>query len=229
MKSVFLGALLSSWLISPVGLIAQESEHLRKAKPASCFLYDWGKGPNGFADLIHEFRLSLLDRWQPIVDPSTVAVPESFHWGEAQTRPKITTLIYYHGRRIVRIEHFETSDRPEKIPCVMLVAETSQGSEWFRPFVVVQPELYSDTVVAGENGGVAVVATLKWSGTGALRTHHVFDLSSPHPKQVAEVSAGRVRSVDFDSEAKYEEALTIFDREAAIFRGDLDVLKNRAK
>jgi hypothetical protein len=65
------------------------------------------------------------------------------------------------------------------------------------------------------------VATLRFSGTGAYRTHHLFDLKGAHPKLVRTVDRGRIWRPDFDSDADFEEALKRPNDEEAILRGEL--------
>src|SRR5688572_8668897 len=97
---------------------------------------------------------------------------------------------------------------PEQTQLKLILAiETARDSEWFSPFFAAHPELQSGQFISGRDVLFGYVVTLEASGTGAFRTHHLFDLRQPHPRIVNTVTAGRIRRSDFDTDAEYEQAL----------------------
>ncbi len=73
--------------------------------------------------------------------------------------------------------------------------------------------------MSGRDVAFGYVATLEWSGTGALRSHYLFDLRRPHPVIVGTVDSGRVVRNEYNSDAEFEEANKVFDREADLLSG----------
>jgi hypothetical protein len=197
------------------------AEHdLRSGAPKECFLYSWGKGPNWITKLSTEFRLSLLDRQMPYVDDQYFEpTDKALAWTERQKEPTVTTIAAVDGRKVIRVEYPEGRSFGKTLGMILFAMETAHESEWFSPFFAAQPELFRGQFVTGRDVAFGFVATLAWSGTGAIRAHYLFDLRKPHPKMVSTVNAGRVRRVDFKTDAEYERASTVFDQEADLFAG----------
>jgi hypothetical protein len=213
--------LLACLVAMPSALIAADDD-LRSGTPKSCYLFSWGKGPDGMAQVPAEFRLTLLTRQMPMVD-DRISEPsaEALKWVKRVSAPTIATLASVEGRRILQITYPGPGSFGKELSLIMVAVETARGSEWFSPFFAAQPELFSGQLISGPDIPFGYVATLEYSGTGAFRTHHLFDLRLSHPRLVTSLSAGRIQRPDFPSDASYEEALSIFDREADLMAGIL--------
>ena len=205
--------------ITSVGLA---EEHLRSGAPKDCYLYCWGKGPNWTAQVSAEFRLALLDRQMPYVDEQYFEPTGSaLAWIKRQKEPVVSTIGSVDGRNMVQVVYPEAGSFGKTIGTILLAIETDRGSEWYSPFFTAQPELFRGGFLTGRDIAFGYLATLEWSGTGALRTHLLFDLRKPHPSIVSTVTAGRVRRVDYDSDAEYVAALKVHDEEADLLAGIL--------
>lgn len=202
-------------------------EFVRKTDPKPCFLFSWGKGPNWTTKLPIEFHRHHLNLKRPYVDDRYFEpTPDAFTWIDRTAIPTISEIARVHGRVVLRVDYPIDGKFGRKFECVMLAIETAPKSDWFAPFFVVQPELFSGRFVSSDSIRIGYVATLGFSGTGAMRTHYLFDLVGDHPALIGSVSAGRVRSIDFDSDEKYQAALKIFDREAALLNGEQGAAPN---
>jgi hypothetical protein len=165
----------------------------------------------------------------PVVDDQYFEPTEkALSWVDKQKDPTITFVATVSGRRVVQAVYPDEGDFGKKIGTILLAIETSQKSDWFAPFFAAQPELYEGQFVSGKDVKFGYVATLKWSGTGAMRSHYLFDLLPSHPKIVATLDAGRVNMNDYKTEAEYKEALKLFDREEELLSGLIPVSKGRA-
>ncbi|MEQ1862464.1 MAG: hypothetical protein ABMA13_21305 [Chthoniobacteraceae bacterium] len=199
---------------------------IRSGTPKDCYIYSWGKGPDWIAKVSTEFRLSLLNRQMPYVDDQYFEpTDKALTWIDRKKEPIITTIATVEGRKVVRVEYPEKGSFGRTIGTVLLAVETARDSEWFSPFFAAQPELFTGQFISGRDVAFGYVATLEWSGTGAFRTHYLFDLRQPHPRIVSTVSAGRVRRPDYDTDAEYEHALKVFDRESELLAGIIDAAK----
>jgi hypothetical protein len=207
-------------LIAVFAQIARAEEDLRSGAPKDCYLYSWGKGPNWSAKVTTEFRLCLLNRLMPCIDDQfSEPTEKALTWIERRKEPTVTTIATVDGRKVIQIIYAEAGSFGKTIGTIMLAIETGRDSEWFSPFFGAQPELYRGQFVSGRDVTFGYVATLESSGTGAMRSHYLFDLRKKHPAIVANVSAGRVAQNDFKTEAEYHEALKIFDRETDLLSG----------
>lgn len=196
-------------------------ELIRKAKPRSCFLFSWGKGPNWKTEIPIEFHRHHLNLKQPYVDDRHFEpTAEALTWIDRKVEPTISELARVDGRIVLRVDYPIDGKFGRKFECVMLAMETEPKSDWFTPFFVAQPELFSGRFVSSDSIRIGYVASLRFSGTGAMRTHYLFDLVGDHPSLIESVSAGRVRSIDFDSDEEYQAALKTFDREAGLLNGE---------
>lgn len=207
-------------LIAAFAQVAGAEDDLRSGVPKDCYLYSWGKGPNWSAKVSTEFRLSLLNRQMPYVDDQfSEPTEKALTWIARQKEPTVTTIATVEGRKVIQIIYPEAGRFGKTVGTIMLAIETDRDSEWFSPFFGAQPELYRGQFASGRDVTFGYVATLEWSGTGAMRSHYLFDLRKQHPAIVATISAGRVAQNEFKSEAEYHEALKIFDREADLLSG----------
>jgi hypothetical protein len=189
-------------------------------------MYSYGKGPNWVAKVSVEFRLSLLNRQMPYVDDQYFDPTEkALTWIDRQKEPTVTTIATVEGRKVVRVEYAEKGSFGKTIGTILLAIESARDSEWFSPFFAAQPELFRGQFISGRDVTFGYIATLEWSGTGAFRTHYLFDLRQPHPRIVSTVSAGRVRRPDYDTDTEYEQALKVFDQERDLLAGILDPTK----
>ena len=196
-------------------------ELIRKAKPKSCFLFSWGKGPNWKTEVPVEFHRHHLNLKRPYVDDRHFEpTPKALTWINRTVNPAISQIAKIDGRIVLRVDYPIDGKFGRKIECVMLAMETAPKSDWFAPFFVAQPELFNGRFVSNDSIRIGYVASLEFSGTGAMRTHYLFDLVGDHPRLADSVSAGRVRSIDFDSEEEYQEALKTFDHEAKLLNGE---------
>ena len=207
-------------LLVAVSSGAMGEEDLRLGTPKDCYLYSWGKGPNWTTQISTEFRLGLLNRKMPFVDDQySEPTEKALTWIERRKEPTITTLATVEGREVIQIVYPEEGSIGKMIGTILLAIETARDSEWFAPFFGAQPELYRGQFVSGRDVVFGYVATLEWSGTGALRSHYLFDLRRPHPVIVGTVDAGRVERHEFESDAAFEEGNKVFDREADLLSG----------
>ena len=196
-------------------------EFIRDAKPKSCFLFSWGKGPNWKTDVSTEFQRRHLNLKRPYVDDRFFdPTPKALTWIERTVAPAISEIARVDGKILLRIDYPIDGKFGRNIECVMLAIETAPKSNWFAPFFVAQPELFKGRFVSSDSIRIGYVASLEFSGTGAMRTHHLFNLTGVHPVLVESVSAGRVRSIDFESDEKYQKALKTFDLEAKLLNGE---------
>lgn len=217
-------------LLVAITSVVRAEDDLRSGTPKDCYLYSWGKGPNWTAKVSTEFRLSLLNRQMPYVDDQySEPTEKALTWIERQKEPTITTIATVEGRKIIQVVYPEKESSGKTIGTILLAIETARNSEWFSPFFGAQPELYRGQFVNGRDVAFGYVATLEWSGTGALRSHYLFDLRRPHPAIVAKADAGRVRRTDYDSDTEYEQALKVFDREADLLAGVIPKIKPTKK
>lgn len=214
-------------LVAITSLVSAEDD-IRSGKPKDCYLFAWGKGPNGTAKVSTEFRLSLLNRQMPYVDDQySEPTEKALTWIERQNEPTITTIATVDGRNVIQVVYPEKAGKT--LGTILLAIETARDSEWFSPFFGAQPELFSGQFVSGRDVTFGYIATLKWSGTGAFRSHFLFDLRRSHPALVATADAGRVRRSDFNSDSTYEQALKSFDREADLLAGIIHRTKTKKK
>ena len=196
-------------------------ELVRKADPQSCFLFFWGKGPNWTTKVPIEFHRHYLNLKRPYVDDRHFEpTPDASTWVDRTTKPTISQIARVDSRVVLRVDYPIDGKFGRKLECVMLAMETAPKSDWFAPFFVVQPELFSGRFVSSDSIRIGYIASLEFSGTGAMRTHYLFDLVGDHPVLAESVSAGRVRSIDFDSDEEYQAALKTFDREAELLNGE---------
>lgn len=211
--------LISALLLVFTSVVSAEDD-LRSGNPKDCYLYSWGKGPNWTTKVSTEFRLSLLNLKMPYVDDQYFEPTEkALTWIDRKKEPTITTIATVEGRKVIQVVYSEKGSFGKTIGTILLAIETARDSDWFSPFFGAQPELYRGQFVSGRDVAFGYVATLEWSGTGALRSHYLFDLRRPHPAILATADAGRVRRPDYDSDAEYEEALKMFEREADLLAG----------
>lgn len=207
-------------LIAVFAQVARADDDLRSGSPKDCYLYSWGKGPNWTAKVSTEFRLSLLNRQMPSVDDQfSEPTEKALTWIERKKEPTVTTIATVEGRKVIQIIYPEGGSFGKTIGTIILAIETERDSKWFSPFFGAQPELYRGQFVSGRDVTFGYVATLEWSGTGAMRSHYLFDLRKQHPEVIATISAGRVLQNEFKTEAEYNEALKIFDRETDLLSG----------
>ncbi len=132
-------------------------------------------------------------------------------------------------RKVIQIVYPEEGSFGKTIGTILLAIETAPGSEWFSPFFAAQPELYRGQFVSGRDVAFGYVATLEWSGTGAFRTHYLFDLRKPHSAIIATLAVGRVARNEFTTDAQYEQALKVFDQEADLLAGVIHKTKSTKK
>jgi hypothetical protein len=197
-------------------------ETIRQGVPKPCYLFSAGKGPRWVAAVAVEFREEHLQSEQPSVDDSfSEPTPEALKWRKKVLDPKPEDIGRASGRRILKIEYRHEKDEDLWNNCVMLAIETAEGSGWFAPFYAVCREHFVGQFVSGRDVAFGYVATLRFSGTGGYRTHHLFDLMGGHPRLVRTVDRGRIWRPDFDSDAEFEKALKRPNDEESIFRGEL--------
>ena len=224
----FIAAILSL-LVAPAALVRAEDD-LRSGATKDCYLYSWGKGPNWTAKVSTEFRLSLLNRQMPYVDDQySDPTEKALTWIERTKEPTITSLATVDGRKVIQVIYPEAGSFGKTIGTILLAIETASDSEWYSPFFGAQPELYRGQFVSGRDVAFGYVATLEWSGTGAMRSHYLFDLRQSHPKIVGTIDAGRVVRNEFDSDAAFEEAGKVFDRERQLLSGVIPAKKPSSK
>ena len=208
-----------SLFVASIAVLGAE-ENVRSGSPKECYLYSYGKGPNWSTKVSTEFRLSLLNLKMPYVDDQySEPTEKALTWIDRQKEPTITTLATVEGRKIIQVVYRENGSFGKTIGTILLAIETTRDSEWFSPFFGAQPELYRGQFVNGRDVAFGYVATLEWSGTGALRSHYLFDLRRPHPVIVGTVDSGRVVRNEYNSDAEFEEANKVFDREADLLSG----------
>ena len=206
---IVLRALVLFFLL-PLGQ-GRADETIRQGVPKPCYLFSWGKGPRWIAPVAVEFREEHLQSEQPSVDDSfSEPTPEALTWRKKVMDPKLEDIGRANGRRILKIEY--RHEKPE---------ELWDNSGWFAPFYAVCPEHFVGQFVSGKDVAFGYVATLRFSGTGAYRTHRLFDLKGGHPRLVRTVNSGRIWRPDFDSDAEFEKALKRPNDEESIFRGEL--------
>jgi len=207
-------------LLAAITSNVNAEDNLRTGTPKDCYLYSWGKGPDWTAKVSTEFRLSLLNLQMPYVDDQYFEPTEkALTWIARQKEPVITTLATLERRKVIQIVYPEAGSFGKTIGTILLVIETAPDSKWFSPFFAAQPELYRGQFVCGRDVAFGYVATLECSGTGAFRTHYLFDLRKPHPAIVATLAVGRVVRNEFTNDAQYEQALKVFDQEADLLAG----------
>jgi hypothetical protein len=207
-------------LIAVLAQAASAEDDLRSGAPKDCYLYSWGKGPNWSTKVSTEFRLSLLNRQMPYVDDRISEPTEkALTWIERHKEPTVTIIATVEGRKVIQIIYPEVGSFGKTIGTIMLAIETKRDSEWFSPFFGAQPELYRGQFTSGKDVTFGYVATLEWSGTGAERSHYLFDLRKPHPVIIGTITAGRIQESEFKTEADYNEALKIYDRESDLLSG----------
>ena len=208
-----------SLFVASIAVLSAE-DNVRSGAPKDCYLYSYGKGPNWTAKVSSEFRLSLLNLKMPYVDDQySEPTEKALTWIERQKEPTITTIATVEGRKVIQVVYPENGSFGKTIGTILLAIETARDSEWFSPFFGAQPELYRGQFVSGRDVAFGYVATLEWSGTGALRSHYLFDLRRPHPVIVGTVDSGRVVRNEYNSDAEFEEANKVFDREADLLSG----------
>lgn len=213
-----IAATLSLFVASIAVLDAEEN--VRSGAPKECYLYSCGKGPNWITKVSTEFRLSLLNLKMPYVDDQySEPTEKALTWIDRQKEPTITTIATVEGRKVIQVVYPENGSFGKTIGTILLAIETARDSEWFSPFFGAQPELYCGQFVSGRDVAFGYVATLEWSGTGALRTHYLFELRRHHPVIVGTVDSGRVVRNEYNSDAEFEEANKVFDREADLLSG----------
>lgn len=202
------------------------ADDLRSGLPKDCFLYSSGKGPNWTAKVSTEFRLSTLNRLMPCIDEQYSEPTEmALSWIERQKEPTVTTLASIDGRKVIQIVYPEQGSFGKTIGMILLAIETTRGSEWFAPFFGAQPELFDGKFVSGRDVAFGYIATLRWSGTGSIRTHYLFDLKQSHPVLLSRFDSGRVARSEFKSDQEFENALKVFDREAEFLEGRISDAK----
>jgi hypothetical protein len=207
-------------LITVFAQVARAENDLRAGSSKDCYLYSWGKGPNGTAKVSTEFRLSLLNRQMPYVDDQfSEPTEKALTWIERQKEPTVTTIATVEGRKVIQVVYPEQGSFGKTIGTLLLAIETARDSEWFSPFFGAQPEIYRGQFVTGRDVALGYVATLEWSGTGSLRTHFLYDLRRPHPVILSTLDSGRVVRNEFKTDQEYEEALKIFAHEADLLAG----------
>jgi hypothetical protein len=207
-------------LFAVITSVLSAEDDLRSGTPKDCYLYSWGKGPDWTAKVSTEFRLSLLNRQMPYVDDQySEPTEKALTWIKRQKKPTITTIATVDGRKVIQVVYPEKGSFGKTIGTVLLAVETARDSEWFSPFFGAQPELYRGQFVSGKDVAFGYVVTLEWSGTGVLRSHYLFDLRRPHPVIVGTVDSGRVVRNEYNSDAEFEEANKVFDREADLLSG----------
>jgi hypothetical protein len=195
-------------------------ELVRRSDPKPCFLFSWGKGPDWTTQVPIEFHRHYLNLKQPYVDDRcSDPTADALAWRDRTTKPTVSEIARVDGRVVLRVDYPMDGKFGREFACVMLAIETASDSDWFAPFFVAQPELFSGRFVSSDSIRIGYVASLGFSGTGAMRTHYLFDLVGDHPSLMESVSAGRVRSIDFDSEEEYQAALKSIEREAELLNG----------
>jgi len=197
-------------------------DNLRSGTPKDCFLYSLGKGPDWTAKVSTEFQLALLNSQRPYIDEQYFDPTENaLAWTKSSEQPNITTIATVDGRKVIQVVYRENGSLGDIIRMILLAIETDRASDWYSPFFGAQPELFGGQFVSSKDVLFGYIATLEWSGTGAFRTHYLFDLRGAHPKIVSTLSVGRVRRTEFQTEAEYEQALKVFDREAELLSGQV--------
>lgn len=207
-------------LIAACSQFARAEDDLRSGAPKDCYLYSWGKGPNWTAKVSLEFRPALLNRKQPYVDDRfSEPADKALTWIDRQKEPTVTTIASVEGRKVIQVVYPEQGNFGKAIGTILLGIETARDSDWFSPFFCAQPELYRGQFVSGRDVAFGYVATLEMSGTGAFRTHFLYDLRQPHPVILHTLASGRVVSNEFNTDHEYKEASKVFDQEADIMAG----------
>jgi hypothetical protein len=218
-KLMIFRALLALLILPAV--CSAEDEGIRQGQPKDCYLFSWGKGPNWIAEVPVEFQVNYLETMQPFVDDRFFEpTPEALGWTEMKHKPQVEEIARVNGRKIIRADYTHQGEHRQILDLILLAIETAEYSDWYSPFFVATPELFSGRFVSGDSVAFGYLATLEYSGTGALRTHHLFDLRAHHPKLVRKVDAGRVRKVDYDTEEEYEKALKVFEDEKEIYKAN---------
>lgn len=202
---------------------ADEYQRENSTTASDCYLFFyWGKGPNSVAKLRTEFQLPHLNTMMPVVaDIQLSATDKAFSWVERVKEPTIEYIATVDGCRVISVGYPEPGPFGKEFSLVMLAMETGNESEWFAPFFVASPELLEGQLICGKDVIFGYMASLRFSGTGAFRTHILFELKSTTPKILATLDCGRVRRSEFNSDAEYEEARKIFDVEKALFTGSI--------
>jgi len=207
-------------LLAALPLPAQDVGQ-RSATPRPCYLLNLNKGPDWLTNVHLEFELSYLQRNQPFVDDAfSDPTPKALGWKSLRQAPKVEEIARSKGRRIIRLDYPEHDEQRLTYGSIMLVIETHPGSGWFAPFFAAEAELFEGRFISGKDFPFAYLATAKRTGTGAFRSHYLFDLQSSHPKLVKTVSAGRVRRDDFDSDKEYRAALKTLAEEQKLLKGE---------
>ena len=168
-------------LIAVAALVGADEE-MRSATPEECYNHSYGKELNWVTKLSVQFRLSLLNRQMPYVDDQYFEhADKALTWIERQKRTDGDD--YRHRRRlqsdssgISREGKFREDNRHG--PARDRV--NAQLGVVFSIFAA-QPELFIGQSISGRDVAFGYVADLEWSGTGAFRTHYLFDLRQPHP------------------------------------------------
>ena len=208
-------------LLFSAAISVAETEYIRDGEPKACFLFNLGKGPAWTTNTPTEFQLNFLRRKQPYVDDTIFdPSPEALKWIDKEHDPTISEIARMNGRRVLRIVYSHSGKHRDIIDCVLLAFETADSSDWFSPFFVAHPEYFEGRFVSGKDIPFGYIATLSFSGTGGYRNHYLFTFQAPYPTLSSTIAAGRVRSIDFDSEDEYEEALKVFDAERELMRGE---------
>ena len=211
--------LILTLFIAMSSLLAAE-DNIRTGAPKDCYLFSFGKGPNWTAKVSTEFRLTLLERQMPCVDEQySDPTGKALTWTERKIEPTITTIASVNGREIIQVIYPEKGSFGKTIGTILLAIETERGSGWFSLFCAAQPELYRGRIIHGRDVAIGYLATFEFSGTGAFRTHHLFDLRKQHPVLIATLDSGRVVKTEFKSDAEYEQALKIYDEESDLLAG----------
>lgn len=211
---------LSFVLMLAIASTVAAEEYLRSGTAKDCYLYSWGKGPDWTTKVTTEFRLGLLGSQMPYIDDQySEPTEKALRWIERRTEPVVTNIATVEGRKVVQIVYPEKGQFGKTIGTILLAIETARQSEWFSPFFGAQPELFNGAFVNGKDIVFGYVATLEWSGTGALRTHRLFDLRQPHPVIVATLEVGSSKRKQSATDAEHEQALQVFDREAELLEG----------
>lgn len=177
------------------------------------------------ADVRAEFRLGHLQEQQPYVDETkTTGDPGGLKWQPTDQKPRVEEIARAEGRKIVKFTYEHQKPQPG-LDFVMLAIETSKGSEWYAPFFAAQPdslgEGFTGHMVSGKAVRFGYLASLWISGTGAFRTHCLFEFTGKHPKMVGTFGSGGVRRNHYDSDEAYEKALKIYDREEDFLNGEV--------
>jgi hypothetical protein len=197
-------------------------ETIRQGVLKPCYLFSAGKGPRWIAPVAVEFRENHFERAQPAIDDRfSQPTAEALTWQKKRLKPEIEDIGRLGGRRILKVAYRYEELHTLNTICVLLAMETESGSGWFAPFYAISSEAFEGCFVSGKDVAFGYVATLRFSGTGGYRTHHLFDLMGGHPRLVRTVNSGRIWRPDFDSDAEFEKALKRPNDEESISRGEL--------